>query len=57
MSRRRAHRSTVLRDEFRKNPTAALRRAETHGSVVIREKNGRVHSVISVPRDDRPIVK
>lgn len=48
---------TVQRDEFRKDPVGALRRAETHGTVVITERNGKVHSVLSVPKDDRPIVK
>jgi hypothetical protein len=48
--------ATLQRDKFLKDPAAALRRAETKGTVVITNKDGSVHSVLSVPRDDRPIV-
>jgi len=44
----------VRRDVFLKNPGPALKRAEARGSLVI-TSNGKVHSVLSVPRDDRPI--
>ena len=57
MGARKQETVTVQRDKFRKDPVGTLRRAETHGAVVITERNGKVHSVISVPKDDRPIVK
>jgi hypothetical protein len=47
---------TLRREEFLKDPAAALRKAEAKGAVVIKNKDGSVHSVLSVPRDDRPIV-
>jgi len=47
---------TVSREAFIKNPAAALRRAEASGAVVVTNKNGTVHSVISLPNDARRIV-
>ena len=46
---------TLKHEVFVKDPAAALKRAEQGGSVVIKHKDGSVHSVISVPRDRRPI--
>jgi hypothetical protein len=48
--------ATMRREVFRKDPAEAVRLAETHGSVVIVDEKGKVHSVLSVPADDRPIV-
>jgi hypothetical protein len=47
---------TIERDAFRKDPASALQCVEKRGSVVITEHDGRVHAILSVPSDDRPIV-
>jgi hypothetical protein len=48
--------TTIERATFQRDPAHALRLAETHGSVVIIDNAGKVHAVLSVPNDDRPIV-
>ena len=47
----------MQREAFRKKPAEAFRKAEKNGSCIIRDKSGKVHSIISVPKDDRPIVR
>jgi hypothetical protein len=40
--------------EFRADPARASRLASEHGTVVVQNPDGSTHSVLSVPRDDRP---
>jgi hypothetical protein len=48
--------ATMGRKEFRNDPAEAVRIAEAKGAVVITERSGKVHAVLSVPNDDRPLV-
>jgi hypothetical protein len=54
MTERRQKTASMQRETFLRNPQAALERAENSGPVVVKNKDGSVHSVLSVPRDVRP---
>jgi hypothetical protein len=43
---------SVQRDEFLRDPATVLRRAETEGPIVIRDRNGEPTAIVSAPRDE-----
>jgi hypothetical protein len=48
--------NTATREEFLRDPSAVFKRAETIGSVRIVDANGQVRAVLSVARDELPVL-